>query len=57
MKAMKEYGAEPFEADNFTDVADGWVQPAPGSKVMTGQIGKVIRPGLKDANGNILIPM
>jgi len=58
LNELKErYDAEPYQADNFTDLPDGWVKPAPGSKVMTGQIGKVIRPGLKGPDGRVLIPM
>ena len=46
----------PFRPANLHDLPGGWVSVAPGSRVVTGVVRRVLRPGLQDGGGNLRIP-
>lgn len=50
------YGLSPFHPVNVHDLPSGWITVAAGSRVMTGVVARVLRPGLQDAAGNLRIP-
>lgn len=50
------YGLRPFFPVNVHDLPSGWITVAPGSRVMTGVVTRVLRPGLQDDHGHLRIP-
>ncbi len=50
------YGLRPFVPVNVHDLPNGWISVAPGSRVMTGVVTRVLRPGLLDDHGHLRIP-
>lgn len=50
------YGLRPFSPANVHDLPSGWISVAPGSRVLTGMVTRVLRPGLQDDHGHLRIP-
>ncbi len=50
------YGLRPFFPVNVHDYPSGWITVAAGSRVMTGVVTRVVRPGLQDDHGHLRIP-
>jgi hypothetical protein len=50
------YGLRPFFPVNVHDYPSGWIAVAAGSRVMTGVVTRVVRPGLQDDHGHLRIP-
>ena len=50
------YGLRPFHPVNVHDFPSGWITVAAGSRVMTGVVTRVLRPGLQDDHGHLRIP-
>jgi hypothetical protein len=50
------YGLRPFFPVNVHDLPSGWITVASGSRVMTGVVTRVLRPGLQDDHGHLRIP-
>lgn len=50
------FGLRPFHPVNVHDFPSGWISVAAGSRVMTGVVTRVLRPGLQDDHGNLRIP-
>ncbi len=51
-----EFDLEAFHPANVHDLPGGWVSVAPGSRVMTGSVRRLLRPGLQDSGGNLRMP-
>jgi hypothetical protein len=50
------YDLRPFFPVNVHDYPSGWITVAAGSRVMTGVVTRVVRPGLQDDHGHLRIP-
>ncbi len=50
------YALRPFFPTTVHDLPSGWVTVAAGSRVMTGVVTRVLRPGLQDDHGHLRIP-
>ncbi len=47
LKYLKKYfGFDPFYPTNYSQYPSGWVKPAPGTRMTTGDVTRVLRPGL-----------
>jgi hypothetical protein len=50
------FALHPFHPANVHDLPSGWITVAAGSRVMTGVVTRVLRPGLQDDHGQLRIP-
>jgi hypothetical protein len=50
------YGLHPFFPTIVHDVPSGWIDVTPGSRVLSGVVSRLIRPGLQDHYGNLCLP-
>lgn len=50
------FGLRSFHPVNVHDFPSGWITVAAGSRVMTGVVTRVLRPGLQDDYGHLRIP-
>lgn len=55
-KIKKFFGLSQFFPTNYLDYQDGWVLRPPGSRMTTGRVREILRPGLQDDQGNLRIP-
>lgn len=52
----QELGLETFHPESYQDYPDGWLLLASDQGAVTGQVRRVLRPGLKDEQGNLHVP-
>jgi hypothetical protein len=56
-KIMKDrYGWELFYPNHYRDYPDGWVQVPPGTRYTHGHVTRLMRPGVKDDKGRLIVP-
>ncbi len=53
---IENFGLTPFYPSSFQDRPAGWVQPADGTRMTTGRVREVLRPGLADRDGELRVP-
>jgi len=55
-KIKKFFGLVPFFPTSYLDYQEGWIIRPPGTRMTTGRVREVLRPGLQDNQGNLRIP-
>jgi len=53
---IENFGLAPFYPSSFQDRPAGWLQPADGTRMTTGRVREVLRPGLADRDGELRVP-
>lgn len=48
-------GLVSFRPTTLRSYADGWTKALPGSRLMTGRVLRLVRPGLQDQRGNLIV--
>ena len=55
-KLEKLFNLVQFFPTAYQDYQDGWIQRANGSKMVSGRVREILRPGLQDNQGNLRVP-
>lgn len=53
---QETFGLETFAPANYRDHPEGWVQAPPGTRMTTGQVTHLLRPGLLDTTRSLRVP-
>lgn len=52
----ESFGIESFSPQAYRDCPDGWILCPPGTRMATGRIARILRPGLRTADGQLRLP-